>query len=225
MFLVDHQANQELARAKVVAKGAGALDKARKLLADAGKGDGKMTEENLLAKIPNTPQQKEQSLKLIHKAYLQLAKAYVKQLEDYKMAVQTLDTLDKRFPNHNLKEEELYLRYQVALKQNQLDKAKQYADELLTKFPNSQYASIVKPKNSESKGPETASGQTVSQYFDATYDLIMQHQYTEALMRVNIAKKQFTHPVYMKRFQVAEAMAFAGSGEFDLADDWSGAKA
>ncbi len=187
-------------------------------LADATPTDGKMTEESLLARIPNTPQQKEQARKLEQRAYMQLAKAYVKQLEDYDMAIQTMDTLDIRYPNHNQKEEELYLRYQIALKQNKLDKARQYSDELLAKFPKSQYAAGMRPKTSESKGPEMADGKTVNVYFDTTYALLQRHQYTEALMRVNVAKKEFTHPIYKKRFEIIEAMALAGSGEYDLAD-------
>ncbi|MCD6011506.1 MAG: Tetratricopeptide domain protein [Flavipsychrobacter sp.] len=178
---------------------------------------GEVTEETLLAKIPNTPQQKELSVKLEQRAYMQLAKAYHK-LEDYNMAVHTLDTLNTRYPSHNYKEDELYLRYQIAMKQNKLDQAKMYADQLMAKFPNSQYASIVRPGQSESKQAEMIAGKTVSAYFDETYDLLLKHQYTEVLMRINVAKKQFDNPTYQKRFEVTEAMALAGSAKFDEAD-------
>ncbi len=190
-------------------------------LADAGaetKENGLPTEEGLLAKIPNTQQQKDLAVKMEQRAYLMLAKAYMKQLEDYKMANNTLDTLDIRFPNHTHKEEELYMRYQMALKQNKLDKAKSYSDALLSKFPNSEYANNMRPRHSESKGDGTIAGKTVSDYFDETYKLLLQHQYTETLMRVNTSKKEFTNPTYKKRFQVVEAMAFAGTGDYDLAD-------
>ncbi len=190
------------------------------VLADesSDKNDGLPTEESLMARIPNTPQQKELSAKMEARAYLLLAKAYVKQLDDYDMANNTLDTLDIRFPKNNVKEEELYLRYQVAMKQNKFDKAKMYSDELLAKYPTSQYASSVRPRTSESKGDERIAGQTVADYFDATYTLVMQHQYTEALMRINNAKHRFDNPTYKKRFEIAEAMAYAGSGDFDKAD-------
>src|ERR1035437_363718 len=146
-----------------------------------------------------------------------LAKAYVKQLEDYKMANNTLDTLDTRFPNHNQKEEELYLRYQIALKQNKLDKAQAYSQELLAKFPKSQYANMLRPRHSESQSDSNTT-KAVADYFDETYTLLLQHQYTEALMRINIAKKQYDNPLYNKRFQVAEAMGNAGMGDYDKAD-------
>lgn len=180
--------------------------------------NGLPTEEGLLARIPNTSQQKEAALKLEYKAYIQLAKAYVKQLEDYNMATKTLDTLDNRFPDHNQKEEELYLRYRIAIKQNKLDKAKQYSEQLLAKFPNSQYAAIVKPKNSESKLDDMIAGKTLPAYFDETYQLLMQHQYTEVLMRTRAANKQYDNPTYQKRFEIIDAMAYAGSNDFNQAD-------
>ncbi len=180
--------------------------------------NGLPTEGSLLAKIPNNKAQKDLSNKMVQKAYMLLAKAYMKQLEDYVMASQSLDTLDKRFPEHNQKEEELYLRYQIAIKQNKLDKAQQYADELIKKFPNSQYATNLKPKGSESKGDVKVDGKNVSAYFDETYALLQQRQYTEALMRVNIAKKQFDNPVYKKRFEIVEATAYAGMANYNQAD-------
>lgn len=178
---------------------------------------GAPTEASLLARIPNTPQQKEQSIKIQQKAYILLAQAYVKQLEDYNQALHTLDTLNKRYPAHSQKEEELFLRYQIAVKQNKLDKAQEYSNELLSKYPRSQYAKMLNPKQSESK-PVNENTTEVSSYFDETYALLMQHQYTEVLMRTDIAKKKFDHPVYKKRFEVTEAMAYAGSGNFDMAD-------
>ncbi|MFI5196823.1 MAG: tetratricopeptide repeat protein, partial [Chitinophagales bacterium] len=179
-------------------------------------GNGMPTEENLMAKIPNTPQQKELSVKVEQRAYLLLAKAYMK-LENYNQSIHTLDTLDSRFPNHNLKEEVLYLRYQMALKQNKLDKAQTYSQQLLSQFPNSQYAGSLRPKQSESKG-EAVTGKSVAAYYDETYNLLTQHQFTEALMHINIAKQQYDHPTFKKRFDIAEAMTYTGMGDYDKAD-------
>ncbi len=197
-------------------KTSGTEDELDELLSEAND-NGEITEETLLAKIPNTPPQKELAVKMQQRAYMQLAKAYTK-LEDYSMATHTLDTLNLRFANHSYKEEELYLRYQVAMKQDKLDLAKGYVEQLLTKFPNSQYADIIRPRNSESKQDEMIAGKTVSAYFDQTYELLLKHQYTEVLMRVTAAKKQFDHPTYKKRFEVTEAMAYAGAGNYDMAD-------
>lgn len=179
--------------------------------------DGIPTEESLLATIPNSTAQKEQAIKTQQKAFILLAKAYIKQLSDYKQATNTLDTLSNRYPNHNQKEEELFLRYQIALKLNSLDKAQGYANELVTKYPKSQYASLLSSSNSESKMSDEATAE-VAAYFDKTYELLMQHQYTEAGMRAELGKTKYKHPVYKKRFEVTEAMALTGAGDYDKAD-------
>lgn len=179
--------------------------------------NGLPTEAALLAKVPNTPQQKELAEKVLQKSYILLAKAYVKQLDDNERAIKTLDTLNKRFPNHTQKEEELYLRYQIAVKKNQFDKAQSYATALLEKFPNSQYAKLLQPGKSESKLTNDNVNE-VATYFDETYALLGKHQYTEAQLRAESAVKKYENAKYRKRFDVVLAMAHAGSGNYVVAD-------
>ncbi len=190
---------------------------------DAGGSQGKTdnglpTEESLIAKIPNSPQQKALAIKLQQRAYILLAKAYYKQLEDYKMAVHTLDTLDSRYPDHSQKEEELYARYEVALKQNNLELAQKYSEELLTKYPQSQYAANLRPKQKEPKTKVVSNGIPVATYYDETYNLLMQHKYPEALERIKTANEQYDNPAFKKRFELAEAMGHAGMGDYNGAD-------
>lgn len=177
---------------------------------------GLPSEESLLAKIPNTPAQQETAIKTIQRAYISLAKAYMRQLDDHVQAGKTLDTLDKRFPDHGQKEEELYLRYQIAMRENKLDKAQAYSAELLAKFPDSKYAETLRPK--ASKTATANGGVPVAKYYEETYSLIEQHKYDDALAHVNIAMKEYDDPLFKKRFQVAEAMSYAGKMDYDKAD-------
>lgn len=183
--------------------------------------NGLPTEESLMAKIPNLPQQKELAIKLEQRAYILLAKAYMKQLEDYKMAIHTLDTLDIRYPTHTQKEEELYLRYQIAMKQNNLDNARKYSEELLAKFPQSQYAGTLRPKQGDTKAKQT-NGIAVNVYYDETYRKLQERKYHEVLERIKTAKEQYDNPVFKKRFDLSEAMARAGMGEYATADSLIG---
>ena len=179
--------------------------------------NGLPSEEYLLSRIPNKQEQKDLSNKTVQKAYIQLAKAYFKQLEDYVQASATLDILDKKFPNHNQKEEELYLRYQIALAQNQLAKAQTYSDQLLDKFPKSVYADILRPKHNN-KSEAQNSTVKVAEFYEETYNMVLKHQYTEAMVRIELAKKQYDNLSFSKRFKVLEAMAYAGAGNYDKAD-------
>jgi len=178
---------------------------------------GLPSEASLLAKIPNTKAQKDLSAKLEQRAYILLAKAYIKQLEDHKQASATLDSLDKKFPDNGEKEEELYLRYQIAMKQNDLGKAQEYSQALLSKFPHSEYATLLKPRRDEAHGAGEG-GITEAQFYDQTYNLVQAHQFTEALAHINSAKTRYDDPVFKQRFQITEAMCYAGQGNYNMAD-------
>jgi tetratricopeptide (TPR) repeat protein len=178
---------------------------------------GLPSEASLLAKIPTTPEKRATSINIEQKAYIALAKAYFIELEDAENALSTLDILDKKYPDHNQKEEELYLKYQIAIKQNQLDKAQTYADAILKDFPKSKYSSLLKPKQ-ERNDALSNGGIPVSKYYEETYNLLLTHQYADARIHAETGKREYENQLYKKRFTLAEAMANAGSGYRDKAD-------
>src|SRR6185437_9035335 len=151
--------------------------------------NGLPTEESLLAAIPNTPAQKDKANKLIEKAYMTLANGYFRELEDYPRTLNALDTPNKRYPNNDEKAEGLYLRYLVALRRQQLEKAQEYNRELVQQYPNSEYAKLVQPATEDNGGAAVASTAiSVADFYDATYSLLLQRQYSEVMMRVKQAE-------------------------------------
>jgi tetratricopeptide (TPR) repeat protein len=177
--------------------------------------NGLPTESSLLAAIPTSTEAQSKAKQQIQKAYMDLATAYVKDLEDYPRGAQTLDTLDKRFAANEQKAEELYLRYQIALKQNKLDEAQRLSEQLRKEFAETKWAKEVAPKE-EPQG--LLASVPVGDYYDETYGLMMQRQYGQVLERVREGQKRYTDPVYNNRFRIMEAIALAGSGYFDQAD-------
>ncbi|OJW84612.1 MAG: hypothetical protein BGO69_07775 [Bacteroidetes bacterium 46-16] len=180
--------------------------------------NGIPTEESLLALIPNTDAQKDKARRLVQRAYIDLANAYVIQLEDYPLAIKALDTLDYRYPQHEHKAHDLYLRYLVAIRQNKFDAASGYSAQLLKQYPNSQYAELVRPSSEDGAGMDGDKLQSLQEYYDATYDLLMKRQYTEVLQRVRVARKKYPDPKYNGRLTIVEGSALAGTGEYNTAD-------
>lgn len=181
--------------------------------------NGLPTEESLLTVIPKTPEEQQKARDQILKAYMDLSNAYIRELEDYPRAITALDTLATRYPAHPYKDEELYNRYLVALKQNKLPQAQAFSQELLQKFPNSRFAVLVRPSESgDGLLAANTSGMTVASYYDETYNLMMQHQYEEALMRSREGQRQYNDPQYNSRFRIMEAISLAGSGKYNQAD-------
>lgn len=178
--------------------------------------NGFPTEESLLKFIPHTPEEQEDTRLRIQRAYIDLANAYVRQLEDYPRALQTLDSLESKYPKTQHKAEATYLRYVVALRQNKLDKAQEYSTALQQQFPSSQYTALVRPTEDSQGGIDAK--QSVASYYDETYALLDQRQYTEAARRSQMAIRQYGDVRYQKKFTILESAALAASGNYNRAD-------
>lgn len=178
--------------------------------------DGIPTEESLLAAIPNDAETQEKLREEIRAAYIDATNAYVKDLEDYPPGSDLLDTLDIRFPQHESKDEALYLRYLIALRQGKLDEAQQYSRELQSKYPDSEWSKAVRP--TEDGAGMNASQEGMIAYYDKTYGMLIDRQYQEVLPRAKEGQKRFKDQVYKDRFMIIEAMAAAKLGELTLAD-------
>src|SRR5690606_9796851 len=96
--------------------------------------------DSLYAAIPKDPatlQKLEESLRY---NLFYLGKGYYYDLEDYKNAKQTFDTLDAKFPMHEFKPEVLYINYLIASKAQNTTEASNYYNELIKKYNNIQLA-------------------------------------------------------------------------------------
>lgn len=178
--------------------------------------NGIPTEEYLLSLVPNDKDSKQQALDTIEVAYLAAANAYVNDLEDYPPALDVLDTLDKRFPAHEHAAEVLYLRYLIALRQNDLDKAREYSAQLLEEYPDSKWAQLAKP--TEDGGGVADKNEGVVAYYDKTYTMLLDREFEAVLPRAKEGQKRFDVPVYKDRFQIIETIALASLQQYTKAD-------
>ncbi len=166
--------------------------------------------------IPNTPKHRDEAHDLIQRSYIAMANAYIRELEDYPPAMAALDSLDKRYPNNVFRAEGLYLRYLAHVKQDKNEEAKRYAQQLLQQYPDTKWAQLVRPSNDNESGIANNAG--IAEYYDQTYELLMNHDYATALTRSQQAKKQFTDVNYGKRFLIIEGASLANTGNYATAD-------
>ncbi len=187
----------------------------------AGSGDDLPSEAELLAAIPNTAAAKDSSKMLTVRSYMDLSTAYVKDLEDYPRAVKMLDSLDNKYPGHTLQAEAMYLGYLLFLRQNQVERAQSYAQLLLEKYPQSEWADLVRPSDGAA-GPLLASNVEAASYYDQTYSMVQQRDYKEAIRRSRDGQRRWTQPKYADRFRLLEIMSLAGTEDWKQADSLIG---
>lgn len=178
--------------------------------------NGIPTEEALVALVPRTQESINEARGTIRRAYMDAANAYIRELEDYPPAVKLMDTLVGRYPQHEYKDEELYLRYLVLIRQSKVPDARRYADELLQKFPDSKYAVLVRPR--ESSVNTNPGDVNEGAFYEETYGLVLDHNYAWALDKVKQAKTMFAEGKYAKRFTIVEGIALAGMAEYKPAE-------
>lgn len=178
-----------------------------------------ITEESLLAAIPKTDQQRNSLNKKIKRAYLNLSIAYIKDLEEYNEGLATLDTLNKKYPNHEYQDEELSIKYTAALRQGKLEEAEKIRQELVSKFPNSNFAIALNTEATIDSGALAKnSTETVATYYQQTYELIDERKYSEVIQRVSVAKRIYGDVTYNRKFRILEAQSFASIGNYKKAD-------
>lgn len=177
--------------------------------------NGIPTEESLMAAIPADEASKEKTLADIRKGYVSAATAYIQDLEDYPPALNLLDTLDYRFPKHEYDAEVLYLRYLVAVRQNQFDEAKKLSSRLQSEYPDSKWAKLARPTE-DGQGLDAAEG--VVAHYDKTYSMLLNREYQPAATMAREGKENYNIPVYTERFNLVETIALAMLGDFTTAD-------
>jgi tetratricopeptide (TPR) repeat protein len=180
----------------------------------AATGD-EVTEETLLAAIPKKESEKAAIQKRMRLAYLKLAAAYIDDVEEYKEALKTLDSLDAKFPGHEFPDQVLSLRYKAHLRLNQLEEAEKMRNELLEKYPVSEFA---KNLSGAADTTTTSTTEAVGTYFETTYQSLMDRDYNLVLSRAAKAQRTYGDPVYARKFRIMEAMAYVGSGQYKTAD-------
>jgi hypothetical protein len=179
--------------------------------------NGIPTEEAFMVYIPKTSEAKAVAIGRLQRAYVDMSTAYVRQFEDYTRASAMLDSLDRKWYGSPYAAEAAYLRYTIALRRNDLKEAQRWSDKLQKEHSSSQYAGYVAPAPGETtdSGPAMAS---VGEYYDATYSLLQQREYGEVLSRTRSARRQYSDEKYNNRFRIVEAMAYAGTAQYNEAD-------
>jgi tetratricopeptide (TPR) repeat protein len=180
--------------------------------------NGIPTELSLLAMIPSSEAQQKEAKDKLQRAYLDLSDAYINDLNDYARATQTLDTFDKRFPNTTLKAEALYLHYQLALKKNELNLAQSYTEQLRQNYADTKWAKLTGPAATDTKATDTLSEILAMSYYETTYEMMMQRDYTNLLQRTREGQKLYKEPVFKNRFRIMETIALVGTGDYVRAD-------
>lgn len=175
-------------------------------------------EAYLLSLLPKTKVEQEKLLSQIQKHYIDLANAYLDNLEDQNNATHTLDTMLKRFPRSLYKPEALYMYYRMALKQNNVRLAQRMVTQLKDSFSQSKWAMLVKPSAEQDWNVQNQ--KKLLQQYDIIYSQVNDRNFDSALVAINTINIDKYTDTMKQRIYLLKAISYVGINNYIAADSF-----
>src|SRR6185437_7893283 len=102
-----------------------------------------LTPEALLKNVPLTPEKLKKSRDSVENALYTLGKALQDYIPDYRMAIQSYDSLEIRFPATRFYQEAMFNTYYCYLKLNDSANAARILTLMKQRFPSGRYLSLI----------------------------------------------------------------------------------
>jgi len=167
-----------------------------------------------LKNIPNTKEQIDSSNKKIFNALSSMGIIYKEELLDVPYAIETFEDMPKRFTEEQFNLCPTYYQlYRLYSQNGNTTKAEYYKNLIYTKYPNSDYAQLL--KNPDYSKNIAKNENEAEKYYKLTYDLYVQNNYSEVIVNVNKAKNLFGKNSLLPKFDYLKALAIAKTQPVD----------
>lgn len=157
----------------------------------------------LYADIPFTDEQKQASLAMVEEAHYKLGGIYNFDLEKKRKAIETFETMLKRFPTSEYTAEVLYLLYLI---HQEIDDAayQRYRDRVLNEFPESIYAKLIKNPNYEEES--NLASEQLKKLYQKAYALQKVGDDSLALVQVNAGLAKYPDNDFTDNMELLKAI-------------------
>lgn len=163
------------------------------------------TVEYYLRDLPLTQALQDSANNQILDAYYALGTIYREQLNNSKRSVEAFTRMNERFPGNAYEVSSYYQMYRIYLQEKNQSKADVYKNLILTKYPNSDYALIIKDPNFAEA--VNAKKSEVESFYAQTYEVYAGGNYTQSLSRSNEALRKYSKNEFTPRFAYLRALS------------------
>jgi tetratricopeptide (TPR) repeat protein len=170
----------------------------------ASKTKNKKDKNAYLKNIPLTPDAFAKSDIKIVDAYYNVGSIYKEQLLNNQKSVEAFEELLKRFPENKYKLTSYYQLYRTYLAMNNQPKSDYYKNRLLTDYPDSDFAAII--KNPGYAADIAASKSQVEKFYTETYQLYASADYVQAYENCKRADSLYSKSNLMPQFTYLKAL-------------------
>lgn len=174
-------------------------DKTDKALTDHDRG-------YYLQSLPFTDEQKQQAHLQISSALYNVGFIYLDRLSDYPRSIEAYERLDTHYPGNKNELPAWYALYKMYNDLSDKEKADDYKSRILSKYPESSYASFILDPNYYKKLEEES--KQASDLYSRTYDAYQQGQYYRVRMNAERALELYAADTALApRFALLDAVA------------------
>jgi tetratricopeptide (TPR) repeat protein len=164
-----------------------------------------------LKNLPLSKDAKEKSNLRMVDAYYNAGSIYKEALMNNPKAAAALEEMLSRFPENKYNPTSYYFLYRLYLSMEDQPKAEFYRNLILTKYPDSELATIL--KNPENSKNSKANADVVKTYYTETFLQYKAGNFEDVLMRCNVADSIYGGSKLSPKFGYLKAMVIGHSGD------------
>ena len=162
--------------------------------------------EYYLKDLPFTPEQQAEAHKQIASSLYNVGFLYLDRLSDYPRSIESYERLDTRYPGNEKELPSWYALYKMHNDLKHTEQAEDYKNRILSKYPESSYASVILDPTYFEKLKEES--QQASVLYSKTYDAFQQGQYYRVRMNTERAMSQYSaDTTFAPRFALLDAIS------------------
>jgi outer membrane protein assembly factor BamD (BamD/ComL family) len=161
--------------------------------------------KELLAKIPLTPQALEKSTNRVVDAYYNASMIYNEQLKDPKASAELFEEMLRKYPDNKYMLQAYYHLYRIYLANGNTERSNYYKNLLLEKYPDSDFAMII--KNPNYMAEKSAKKSSLEIFYEETYRKYLNGDYAEVIQRKAQADQMYPGNVLTPKFDLLRTLA------------------
>jgi len=169
--------------------------------------------EYYLKDIPFTPEQMEESNKLLVDGLFGSAVIYKDEMENFPLAVRTFNRILNNFPDFEQKDEMYYNLFQLYSRIGDKDKAEDYRQKLIAEYPDNPHAILISDPDFLFKG--MYGKEIEDSIYSVAYEAFLQNDFKTVMENNAIALKEYPNGENRPRFMFIDALSCLETGDRD----------
>lgn len=163
------------------------------------------TREFYRTNLPISDSLVKKSNKKIVYAYYMMGSIYKEELNNTKKAVATFEELNSRFPKNKYLLNTYYIMYRTHLADKNQPRADYYKEKILSEFPDSEFALII--KNPSYATEVNSQKSEVEGFYTQVYQSYLDNNYSQALSQANEGLSKFGKNVFVSKFEFIKSLS------------------